>query len=71
MLNSIMSSNNMMVSPHWVATQIGIDIMRSGGNAVEAMIASAAAISMSNQIEYLLKSSQIELSSFLEYLSII
>ena len=46
MLNSIMSSNNMMVSPHWVATQIGIDIMRSGGNAVEAMIASAAAISV-------------------------
>ena len=36
----------MMVSPHWVATQVGIDVMRSGGNAVEAMIASAATITV-------------------------
>ena len=38
--NSFMSSNNMMVSPHWLASQVGSDIMKSGGNAIEAMIAS-------------------------------
>ena len=36
----------MMVSPHWMATQAGIDIMRNGGNAIEAMISSAAVISV-------------------------
>ena len=41
-----MSSNNMMVAPHWLASQVGSDIMRSGGNAIEAMIASAAVISV-------------------------
>ncbi len=46
MFHSVMSSNNMMVSPHWIATQVGSDILRSGGNAVEAMIASAAAITV-------------------------
>ena len=35
-----------MVSPHWIATQAGIDIMRNGGNAIEAMISSAAVISV-------------------------
>ena len=35
-----------MVSPHWMATQAGIDIMRNGGNAIEAMISSAAVISV-------------------------
>ena len=44
--NSFMSSNNMMVSPHWLASQVGSDIMKSGGNAIEAMIASAAVISV-------------------------
>jgi len=46
MFNSIMSSNNMMVTPHWLATQVGSDILRSGGNSIEAMIASAAAITI-------------------------
>ena len=36
----------MMVSPHWLASEIGSGIMKSGGNAVEAMIASAAVISV-------------------------
>ena len=44
--NSFMSLNNMMVSPHWLASEIGSGIMKSGGNAVEAMIASAAVISV-------------------------
>ena len=46
MLQTIKSCNNMMVSPHWMATQAGIDIMRNGGNAIEAMITSAAVISV-------------------------
>ena len=46
MLQTIKSCNNMMVSPHWMATQAGIDIMRNGGNAIEAMISSAAVISV-------------------------
>ncbi len=41
-----MSSNNMIVAPHWLASQIGSEIMKSGGNAIEAMIASAAVISV-------------------------
>ena len=36
----------MIVSPHWMSTQAGIDIMRNGGNAIEAMISSAAVISV-------------------------
>ena len=36
----------MIVSPHWMASQAGSEIMRSGGNAVEAMICSAAVISV-------------------------
>ena len=46
MFQTIKSLNNMMVSPHWMASQAGIDIMRSGGNAIEAMISSAAVISV-------------------------
>ena len=46
MFQSVISLNNMMVAPHWLASQVGSDIMRSGGNAIEAMIASAAVISV-------------------------
>ncbi len=46
MFQTVKSSNNMMVSPHWMATQAGLDIMRNGGNAIEAMITSAAVISV-------------------------
>ena len=46
MLQTIKSCNNMMVSPHWMASQAGSEIMKSGGNAIEAMICSAAVISV-------------------------
>ena len=41
-----MSFNNMMVAPHHLAAKTGSDILKEGGNAVEAMIASAAMISV-------------------------
>ena len=43
---SKMSFKNMMVAPHHLATKVGADILKEGGNAVEAMIASAAMISV-------------------------
>ena len=46
MLQTIKSSSNMIVSPHWMASQAGSEIMKSGGNAIEAMICSAAVISV-------------------------
>ena len=41
--NSFMSSNNKMVSPHWLASQVGSDIMKSGGNAIDAGVAAGLA----------------------------
>ena len=46
MLQTIKSCSNMIVSPHWMASQAGSEIMKSGGNAIEAMICSAAVISV-------------------------
>jgi gamma-glutamyltranspeptidase/glutathione hydrolase len=46
MQSSKMSFNNMMVAPHHLAAKTGSDILKEGGNAVEAMIASAAMISV-------------------------
>ncbi|MDC0228145.1 gamma-glutamyltransferase family protein [Alphaproteobacteria bacterium] len=41
-----MSYKNMMVSPHHLAAKTGSDVLNEGGNAIEAMIASAAMISV-------------------------
>jgi len=41
-----MSYKNMMVAPHHLAAKTGYDILKEGGNAIEAMIASAAMISV-------------------------
>jgi oxamate amidohydrolase len=46
MQSSKMSFKNMMVAPHHLASKTGADIMKEGGNAVEAMISSAAMISV-------------------------
>ena len=46
MQSSKMSFKNMMVAPHHLASKVGADILKEGGNAVEAMIASAAMISV-------------------------
>ena len=40
MQSSKMSFNNMMVAPHHLAAKTGSDILKEGGNAIEAMIAS-------------------------------
>ena len=36
----------MVVAPHRLAAQAGCDILRDGGNAIEAMVAAAAAIAV-------------------------
>ena len=46
MLSSKLSYNYMMTAPHHLATRTGSDILKEGGNVVEAMIASAAMISV-------------------------
>ncbi len=46
MQSSKMSFKNMMVAPHHLAAKTGSDILKEGGNAIEAMIASAALISV-------------------------
>jgi oxamate amidohydrolase len=44
MLNTIMARRGMVVAPHHLAAQAGLSVLREGGNAIEAMLASAAAI---------------------------
>src|SRR3569832_2552621 len=44
MLNSIQATRGMAVAPHSLASLSALSILRDGGNAVEAMIAAAAAI---------------------------
>ena len=46
MYKSLVSFKNMMVAPHHLAAKTGSDILKEGGNAIEAMIASAAMISV-------------------------
>lgn len=46
MLNTLRSLGGMMVAPHHLAAQAGRDVLRDGGNAIEAMVAAAAAISV-------------------------
>jgi oxamate amidohydrolase len=44
MLNTLTAKRGMFVAPHHLAAQAGLAILREGGNAVEAMVAAAAAI---------------------------
>lgn len=46
MLNSMNALGGMVVAPHHLAAQAGRDILRDGGNAVEAMVAAAATIAV-------------------------
>ncbi len=46
MLRSRMSLGGMVTAPHHLAAEAGGSILRDGGNAIEAMIASAAAIAV-------------------------
>jgi gamma-glutamyltranspeptidase/glutathione hydrolase len=46
MLNTPSSRRGMVVAPHHLAAQAGLSVLREGGNAVEAMVAAAAAIAV-------------------------
>jgi gamma-glutamyltranspeptidase len=46
MLHTLKASRGMVVAPHHLAAQAGLAVLRNGGNAVEAMVAAAAAIAV-------------------------
>src|SRR3954471_13821276 len=46
MLNSTRGRRGMAVAPHALASQSALDVLREGGNALEAMIAAAATIAV-------------------------
>lgn len=46
MLHSLQSRGGMVTAPHHLAAQAGAAVLREGGNAVEAMVAAAAAIAV-------------------------
>jgi gamma-glutamyltranspeptidase len=46
MIQTLTALGGMFVAPHHLAAQAGRDVLREGGNAVEAMVAAAAAIAV-------------------------
>jgi gamma-glutamyltranspeptidase/glutathione hydrolase len=46
MLHSLTCLGGMVTAPHHLAAQAGLSVLRDGGNAVEAMVAAAAAIAV-------------------------
>ena len=46
MLHTLYATDGMVVAPHHLAAQAGRDVLRDGGNAIEAMVAAAAAIAV-------------------------
>jgi len=46
MLNTLRSSRGMVVAPHHLAAQAGLAVLRDGGNAIEAAVATAAAVAV-------------------------
>lgn len=46
MIHTLRALGGMMVAPHHLAAMAGRDVLRDGGNAVEAMVAAAAAIAV-------------------------
>ena len=46
MIHTLTALGGMQVAPHHLAAQAGRDVLRDGGNAVEAMVAAAAAIAV-------------------------
>jgi gamma-glutamyltranspeptidase/glutathione hydrolase len=46
MIHTLKSLGGMVVAPHHLAAQAGRDILRNGGNAIEAMVAAAATIAV-------------------------
>ena len=46
MPNSVTCTQGMVTAPHRLATEAGLRVLRDGGNAIEAMVAAAAAIAV-------------------------
>lgn len=46
MLNTAQATRGMVVAPHHLAAEAGLAVLREGGNAIEAMVAAAAAIAV-------------------------
>ena len=46
MIRTLSAVGGMHVAPHHLAAQAGRDVLREGGNAIEAMVAAAAAIAV-------------------------
>jgi oxamate amidohydrolase len=46
MLNTAMAYRGMVTAPHHLASQAGVEVLRAGGNAAEAMLAMAATIAV-------------------------
>ena len=46
MIHTLKSLGGMVVAPHHLAAQAGRDVLRQGGNAIEAMVAAAATIAV-------------------------
>ena len=46
MINTAAATRGMVVAPHHLAAQTGLAVLREGGNAIEAMVAAAAAIAV-------------------------
>ena len=46
MLQTPRATRGMVVAPHHLAAQAGLGVLREGGNAIEAMVAAAAAIAV-------------------------
>ena len=46
MIETMRSSRGAVSAPHHLAAQAGLRVLREGGNAIEAMVATAAAIAV-------------------------
>ena len=46
MMHSVRSRRGMVTSPHYLASQAGLDILKDGGNAIEATVAVASALAV-------------------------
>lgn len=46
MLQTVLGTRGMITAPHALAAQAGLDILRRGGNAIEAMVAAASTIAV-------------------------
>ncbi|MBM3558548.1 MAG: gamma-glutamyltransferase, partial [Alphaproteobacteria bacterium] len=46
MIHSVFATRGMVTAPHHLAAEAGRDVLRDGGNAIEAMVAAAAAIAV-------------------------